>query len=227
MIKKNELRGIEISSQNAENFVNDLWENMRSTGVYSLSQKNIYDYLLYLFNKYDEKHFFDNNTNEQNERLLKITASKIKSAKKNISVQFMQDDEYKKLFGEFLRKIKDNKIKLSFRNNKLKLTLENPSIKSVLEAKLKDMGESFEYTLNNESVEIGLDIFLEMLEKESKSDFLDNDLKNFLKEIIEKIKKELNIKDLGEYAQAISNMPRDYGFLLIKKIISKFKETKI
>lgn len=220
---------LNITPQNAPKLINELWEKIHSNGIYGLSQKNLYDYLIYLFNKYDENHFFDKNTNEQNERLLKTTATKIKAAKKNISVQFMEEKEYNQLFNTFLEKLKEGKIKFHLNKNyKLRLVLENPSLKSILEAKLKNVsGNSFEYALNNEIVEIDLGIFLAMLEKELQSNTLLNDsLKSYLNQMIQEVRKQNLTQDLIGFTTAAMQLPIDNGAALITKITNLITRSK-
>lgn len=218
-----------IPPTSSQEFVKELWGKLCSNGLYGLSQKNLYDYLIYLFNKYDENHFFDKNTNEQNERLLKTTATKIKAAKKNISVQFMEEKEYSQLFNTFLEKLEQGQIKLHLNKNyKLRLVLENPSLKSILEAKLKNIsGNSFEYTLNNEIVEIDLGIFLAMLEEELKSNALLKDsLKNYLNQILQEVKRQNLTQNIIDLTAAVLQLPVDNGSAFITKITNLLIRSK-
>ncbi|MDE6957974.1 MAG: hypothetical protein K2O80_00225 [Helicobacter apodemus] len=142
--------------------------------------------------------------------MLKTTAAKIKAAKKNISVQFMGDEEYQVLFNEFLEKLKNGKIQFYFNKNyKLRLMLENPSFKNILEARLKEAAaDSFDYTLNREIVEIDLGIFLAMLEKELQlNTTLSAELRDYLKDIIQTIKKEKFVHNLIDITGAIMKLP--------------------
>ncbi|MCI5969027.1 hypothetical protein [Helicobacter sp.] len=185
-----------------------------------MNKNHLYDYLLYLLNKYDENHFFDNNTNAQNERLLKITASKIKNAKKNISVQFMNDEEYENIFEQFIREIFHKNI-LRYSNGKIKITLENPSMQSMLESKLKVYaGEGFEYNLNRESVEVSVVAFMVMLDS-TQNQLNDEKLKNKIQELIKEIKKKLHIEQSADLLQALLKAPKDFGVSLIDVIKTK------
>ncbi len=221
---------LHIPSHSFPEFIEELWEKLCSNGLYGLSQKNLYDYLLYLFNKYDTNHFFDNNTNEQNERLLKTTATKIKAAKKNISVQFMEEKEYSQLFNTFLEKLEQGKIKLHLNNKnyKLRLVLENPSLKSILKSKLKNISaNSFEYTLNNEIVEIDLGIFLAMLERELKSNALLKDSsRDYLNQIIQEVKRQNLTQDFLELTAAVIQLPMDRGSAFITKVTHLLERSK-
>ena len=154
-------------------FTNELWGKVKENGFGALSKNDISDYLLYLFNKYGGG-FFDKNSNEQNERLLKTTAAKIKASKKNISVKFMNDDEYKDIFLGFLRDLSNGKIilKESEKENRLEFVLEDKVVRDILNAKLKESArDSLDYfNLNTEKVEINATSFYAMLEKEAGKD---------------------------------------------------------
>ena len=141
-----------ITPKNAHKLVEELWQAIMLKGFGAWSKNDINDYLLYLFNKHNEKHFFDSNSNEQNERLLKTTAAKIKASKKNISVKFLNKAEYDEIFEEFLCAFANKRIAIKdgSKEDTIKLTIENPVFRNVLEAKLKDkVQEGFEYSLNS------------------------------------------------------------------------------
>ena len=57
---------------NQANFVEELWNEIKTTGLYTRKGNEFYDFVLYLMNKYDKNHFFSKNDNADNERLLKI-----------------------------------------------------------------------------------------------------------------------------------------------------------
>lgn len=168
-----EIQTAEISLENPKDFANELWSKIVDERLFSYQKNDICDYLLYLFNKHGGG-FFDKNTNEQNERLLKTTAAKIKASKKNISVKFMDDDEYKDIFMGFLRDLSSGKIilKESEKENRLEFVLEDKVVRDIINAKLKEsVKDSLDYfNLNTEKVEINATSFYAMLQKEAGED---------------------------------------------------------
>ena len=73
----------EPSFYNQAEFVDSLWNEIKTNGLYDSSKIDFYDFVLYLLIKYDTNHFLDENDNADNERLLKVNSTKIKAAKKN------------------------------------------------------------------------------------------------------------------------------------------------
>ncbi|WP_270869699.1 hypothetical protein [Campylobacter sp. JMF_04 NA10] len=160
----------DIKIKNSTELLDELWNTIKSSGLYAYSKNDIYDYLIYLINKYDENHFFDKNSNAENSRLLKISQTRIKTAKANILVKFMgQEADYDEIFVNFLNNCKDNLVKFTetIEKGKIKFVLENPAIRIVLESKLKkSVSNTLDYHLNKEIVEIEINDFLNMLLKE-------------------------------------------------------------
>lgn len=172
-MQNNKTQEPKFTDKKALEFTNELWGKVKENGFGAWSKNDISDYLLYLFNKHGGG-FFDKNSNEQNERLLKTTAAKIKASKKNISVKFMDDDEYKDIFISFLRDLSNGKIilKESEKENRLEFVLEDKVVRDILNAKLKDsVRDSLDYyNLNTEKVEINATSFYIMLKKEAGGD---------------------------------------------------------
>ena len=133
-----EIQTAEISLENPKDFANELWSKIVDDRLFSYQKNDICDYLLYLFNAHSKDKFLDTNSNEQNERLLKMNASKIKASKKNIAVKFMDNDEYNDIFKRFLDMINNGEIILrEGKEHKIKFTLEDKAMQDVLNAKLK------------------------------------------------------------------------------------------
>ena len=156
-----------LNLNNPKAFCDDLWHKIVDERLFSYQKNDICDYLLYLFNKHDSAHFLDLNSNEQNERLLKMNASKIKSSKKNIAIKFMDDDEYKDIFEDFLRHFVENLKykKIVVKDENFHFVIENRALRDILEAKLKDKAQdTLDYSLNGEKVFISIDSFFTMLE---------------------------------------------------------------
>lgn len=213
-----------ITPKNAHKLVEELWQAIMLKGFGAWSKNDINDYLLYLFNKHDEKHFFDSNSNEQNERLLKTTAAKIKASKKNISVKFLNKAEYDEIFEEFLCAFANKRIAIKdgSKEDTIKLTIENPVFRNVLEAKLKDkVQEGFEYSLNSEKVEISCKAFITMLKDEAirlkKSDNLNKVLQEF--------ETTKTMKDISALLDNLSKAPQDFGVSFLKDFVPKVCKT--
>lgn len=162
-------------STRALKFANELWSKIIDDELFSRQKNDICDYVLYIFNKYDSSHFLDSLSNAENERLLKTTASKIKASKKNISVKFMNEAEYRQIFIDFLKSINDKnrrivkEIRPKDENKEpyLEFIIENNVLKDMLEAKLKRcVGDTFTYTLNSEKLELSHKSFITMIKKE-------------------------------------------------------------
>ena len=156
-------------SQIALEFANDLWSEIVDKALFSRPKNDICDYLLYLFNKHDSAHFLDSNSNEKNERLLKMNASKIKSSKKNIAIKFMDEGEYSDIFKDFLDELvkRARNNQLDIKNGKINITIENTALRDILSAKLKDSVKTApDYNTNSENVSIAIENFLTMIRNE-------------------------------------------------------------
>ena len=207
-------------SKNAVDFANTLWREITKNQLLSKQKNDICDYLLYLFNRYDSAHFLDSNSNAENELLLRMPTTKIKTTKKNIFVKFMRDDEQKEVFEMFLSDFVAGKIAIKDANKKghIKLVIENPVYRSVLESKLKEkVQESFDYSLNSESVEISCIAFIAMLQMEAERLKTSANLDKVLKEC----KETKALQTTSEFIGAIAESPSDFGAEFIKTYASK------
>lgn len=74
IMAKKEIQTAEISLENPKDFANELWSKIVDERLFSYQKNDICDYLLYLFNAHSKDKFLDTNSNEQNERLLKMNA---------------------------------------------------------------------------------------------------------------------------------------------------------
>ena len=163
-----------ITLTNAEDFANELWSKIVDERLFSYQKADICDYLLYLFNAHSKDKFLDTNSNEQNERLLKMNASKIKASKKNIAVKFMDDIEYQKIFYDFLKSleksVKENKIVI--KNGYLTFIIENNALRDVLDAKLKASAQDvLDYpSIHTEKAVISGKNFIAMIRNEVAKD---------------------------------------------------------
>lgn len=170
--------------------VKAIWEEIKTNGMYGRSKNDFYDFVLYTLNRHDPKHFLDGNDNATNERLLKISATRIKAAKKNISVKFMDDSEYDKIFSDFIKKISD--IGIPSQNDSpdglsYTMVIEDVALRSILEGKLKCVANTtLDYHLNTELVTIGHEAFMKMLGAEAE--YAGSDVKEMLESMVKDMK---------------------------------------
>lgn len=153
---------------NYEEIVNQIWSEIKTNGVYTRSKNDFYDFVLYTLNKYDQNRFLLTNDNSDNEKLLKISATKIKNSKKNISVKFMNSEELEEIFKDFLEKIQeDDYLKISEDDNNYVFIIEDVVLRSILESKLKKLTQTtLNYKLNMEIVEVNQNAFIDLLAME-------------------------------------------------------------
>lgn len=187
----------------SEFLAKELWNEITTNGLYAKSKTDFYDYVLYLLNKADKNHFFDTNDNAKNERLLKVNSTHIKAAKKNISVKFMNNDEYEAIFHNFIKSVADGS--LSFfpdEGENYKIMIEDSVLRSVLEAKLKKSAKTtFDYHLNKEIVCVSHKDFVTMLIAETYG--ANTDEKEILKQITKELEHNHNKKEILESIQKV------------------------
>jgi hypothetical protein len=150
---------IDINGINAEQFVRDLWCKIIDSGFNALSKNDFYDYVLYLFNKYNTKPFLDVNSNYQNSQLLRITEQKLKNTAHNIYLKYYEKSEKENLLKLFFEKIADKKIILKTDNEEdikqYHLVIEDIRIRTQLEGILKEYaGTTLDYHFNTELVKL-------------------------------------------------------------------------
>ena len=218
-----------FKSNNADKFLQELWTRISEYSLLNASKNDIGDYLIYLLNKYCEfngnERFFDTLPNATLERVLKINASKIKTSKRNIAVKYLSNTEYNTLFNDFLKKIADENYKISVEGDKLVFIIDNPAMRDYLEARLKELNDTFDYTLNSEKVKVSIKSFFKMLLEHSNIEnalFSKDDLKNAILKVENK-KNISSAKDMIDIAtdifESIKNpleIPKT-----IKNIVSK------
>lgn len=185
-----------------EKFIGELWDEIKANGVYGRSKTDFYDYILYLLNKYDEKHFLSSNDNATNERILKITAARIKAAKKNISVKFMDNGEYEKIFQNFIQRIANGIPSLEDNGKSYTMVIEDTALRSIIEAKLKRIANTtLDYKLNTELVTISHKAFVKLLIAESENST--ENIKGFLENVLKSLE---DGKDKNEIEQMIKTV---------------------
>ena len=203
-----------------QKIVGELWNELQTNGVYGRSKTDFYDYILYLLNKYDANHFLSSNDNATNERLLKITAARIKTAKKNISVKFMDNSEYEKIFQNFIQRIANGNIPSLEDNGKsYTMVIEDTALRSIIEAKLKRIANTtLDYKLNTELVTISHKAFVELLATESENS--PENIKDFLKNFLKTLKDNESKNDIKQMIKTVidSGSFETFGLNALKAI---------
>jgi hypothetical protein len=124
-----------------------------------MSKNDFYDYVLYLFNKYNAEPFLDVNSNYKNSQLLRVTEQKLKNSSHNIYLKYYEDNEKEKLLKLFFEKIAARKITLKTDNEddikQYHLVIEDVRIRTQIEGILKDcVGTTLDYHFNTELVKL-------------------------------------------------------------------------
>jgi hypothetical protein len=65
-----------MTNENAQRLVQLLWEKIETTGFNALSKNDFYDYVLYLYNRFNNEHFLDTLSNYENGTQLRATEQK-------------------------------------------------------------------------------------------------------------------------------------------------------
>jgi hypothetical protein len=181
---------IDIAGINAEQFVADLWQKIINTGFNAMSKNDFYDYVLYLFNKYDSDHFLDSASNYDNAMLLKVSETKIKSSKLNITLKHKTEEEKDGTLKSYFWQISG--IKIHDKDNCFEFVLDDLSVKMAFEHELKQtLGTTFEYSINNERVKIEKTDFFQFL-----TAYTQKDESFFIKQLTSKLKNEQALKTL-------------------------------
>ena len=226
-----------IALDDVQKFANELWSKIVDERLFSYQKSDICDYLLYLFNRHDKGRFLDTNSNEQNERLLKTTATKIKASKKNIAVKFMDEGEYGDILKVFWMDFINKKIPMeaSDDNQKIELTIENKVVRDILNARLKANGRAGLDlpNFNTEKVKMSGRDFVAILESEAndlpRRNGAQNSQENVeklelalgeaagkLNEKAGKLKTRMRLQDFFTMAK---NAPQDYGMSFVEKVV--------
>lgn len=193
-----------ITISNTVKFAEDMVQAVTQGDFASYGKADMYDCILYLLNKHSAEKFLDTYSNFDNSRMLKITEQRVKMAKKNISLKFMDTAEFDSVFDTFIQKISGGQITPRDTGDYYNFTIEDTVLRSILEAKLKEtVGETFTHKLNTEQVSIAKKDFLEMLAHEK-----DKDVQKFLADAKSKAKDTATKKLFDEFlANAVDALP--------------------
>lgn len=187
----------EIEENNAIEFVNCVNDLMLNRGMYGLTRNELYDYLLYLLQKYESKGFYSNLSNYKLARKLKTTESKIKTAKLNIAQKHFTDDEYGKTFDTFLKEIAEENILIKdVGENYYEFTVESIVTRNALANQLKTIvKDTLDYSFNSEKIKISKESFLKLLQNYNPQNEFTNSYVTVL-EMLQKDKKNNFVKKL-------------------------------
>jgi hypothetical protein len=212
---------VSIKGESAEKFVAELQAKINQTGYNILSKTDLYDYLLYLFNKHNTRHFLDE-SNYHNAFALRITESRVKAAKLNIALKYKTIEERRESFILFLQRLCG--IKIVEKDDCFTFFIDDPCARIELESFLKEkLGMTLDYGENRERVKLEKFAFLYILMEYSNTsetsfvDTLKKELEN--KEIVIKRKKSTEeflewLKDTAkEITSAAAPMLIDYFFM--------------
>lgn len=192
---------IKIKGEKAEGFVKELQEKINQTGYNILSKTDLYDFLLYLFNKYNDHNFLDKDSNYENVIALKITETRLKSAKLNIALKYKTHDERREAFLVFLRKIAGGDVKIKEHDGQFTFFIDDPAARLELEGELKKNGITLEYGENREWVKLEKTYLLKIFKEYAKC----SDAK-----FMETVKRELEKKELIAKGKKISGNVADF-----------------
>jgi hypothetical protein len=208
---------LNITEENAKKFVRSLWDKIMDTGFNALAKNDFYDYTLYLFNKYNKPHFLDENSNYDNAMLLKVTETKIKTSKLNITLKYKAKEEKADILKNFFRQIAE--MKIHDKQDYFEFVLEDPSVKMAFEHELKQLLKTtLEYSINNERVKIEKSDFFQFLMQ-----YTQKDESYFIKQLSSKLKNEETIKQLKNgsltFIETVVSIAKDITSSVIAEIV--------
>lgn len=131
---------ITVKDKNAVLLVNELVQKIEQTGFGSMTKNDIYDFLLYLLNKYSDNQFLENNTNFENALILKITEAKLKNSKMNINLKFKENNDCNTVIANFLSRLTVDKLKQNESEDGYVFILDDNYTRMCIESVLKKDG---------------------------------------------------------------------------------------
>ena len=140
-----------IKITNSDYFVKDLVSKIHETGFYGMSKTDFYDYVLFLMDKYSKNRFLKNNSNFENARLLKLSEQRVKNLKLNINLKF-GNEEPEVVIADFFMNLTEENFKRV--DGKYEFVLEDSYTRMCIENVLKRSGNTLDYKINTEKVQI-------------------------------------------------------------------------
>jgi hypothetical protein len=178
-----------IKTINYEALGKDLLNKVMDMGLGTFSKTDIYDYILYIANKNSSDKFLYNRSNHDNAIDFKVTETKIKNSKMNISLKFKTDDERKNDLKDFLFKLSNKQIKILDKDEKMYVFyIDDYFVRMELENQLKkNIGLTLDYKLNTERVAI------------ERADFIRRSLYGLIPRGLPRLKARVYWKDERDY----------------------------
>jgi hypothetical protein len=167
----NEERVINIEKMDTTSFTKDLLDKIKDTGIGTFTKNDIYDYILFLANKYSSEEFLYKWPNYENAILFKVSEKKIKASIQNIALKYLDDTERKAVLDAFLTDIATKPNHIREKGDCFEFVLDNPIVRMLIENKLKtNYGVTLEYGINSERVHIEKAQFVDFLMNHFNSD---------------------------------------------------------
>lgn len=107
--------------------------------------------MLFLMDKYSENRFLKNNSNFENARLLKLSEQRVKNLKLNINLKF-GNEEPEVVIADFFMNLTEENFKRV--DGKYEFVLEDSYTRMCIESVLKRSGNTLDYKINTEKVQI-------------------------------------------------------------------------
>jgi len=176
-------------------------------GFNALSKTDLYDYVLYLLDKYCDEPFLFTKSNQENALLLRVKPEKVKSSKFNIYFKLLDEDEKKEIILNFISLIvtKPNVIRDyedEKKKSRMSITIEDPIVRFWLDGKMKaEIGTSPDTSFNREIIDMEKKDFFKVLWyfiEENKSSIKDEFQKE-MKAGIKSIERKEDIKVLFNF----------------------------
>jgi hypothetical protein len=210
-----------IKDIDSEKFKNELLEKIFETGYGTLSKTDLYDYIIYTASRNSKLNFLDTQSNYKNAMLLKVSETKVKNMKLNISLKYKTPEEQNSTMIIFLKRIGNSEIRIKDQKDKFEFYLEDTFFRMQFENELKTKeGITFEYKQNKEIVEIEKKYMLSIIKqisKESDADFLEK----FGKELKTKEAKERINTGAISFLEKVKDITVDFGVDILSEIIKK------
>lgn len=224
MPNKKDEKKYKIKKEDAVRFVNEINNIFVERGLYSLSKNELYEYIFYLLQKYDENNEYKNGSNYYLARKLKTTESRIKNCKVNIAQKYYSNDEYTQIFDDFLKDITNGNLVImeSSEKENYQIIIENVVTRNTIANLLKSITkDTLDYSFNSEKVKISKESFLLLLQNYSCEEEIEKEKDR----IRDKLKQDKNIDFVKDLVSAVLSKDKsffvDFVFNKGKKIYEK------
>lgn len=208
-----------IAQIDASQFTRDFLGKILELGIGTYSKNDLYDFILYTANKNDPGQFLDKQSNYDNAVLLKVSETKVKNSKLNISLKFKTQREKENVLDDFLFKIANKQIKITEDAEKLRFIfyLDDRYVRMVFENQLKtEEGITLDYAMNQERVTIEKVHFLRFLRTYSKKteDF-------FIKQLSGQLKNDALKSQAGNFVSKLLSVVKDITASVLAEMVKQ------